>query len=81
MAQQRGLHSEARRRGRAAVRKLYEKGACAMSLADELVLNKVNETEAIAIGQDRPPLFKRILAAGVKPAELHASPLDGITEE
>ena len=81
MAIQRDLHGEARRRGREAVRVLFPEGACAMSLSDELVLNNINEAEAIAIGKDSIALFKRIIDAGVIPAELHDSPLEANGED
>jgi hypothetical protein len=70
-----------RRRGREVVRSLQPEGACATSLADELVVNGVQEAEAIAIGQQSKPLFQRILATGVRPAELYSSPLDGVEED
>lgn len=76
-----GLRGEARRRGREVVRLLQPAGACAASLADELVVRGVEEGEAIAIGKQSTDLFQRILNAGVKPAELNSSPLDGIAEE
>jgi hypothetical protein len=63
------------------VRELYKEGACAISLADELVVKNVNETQAIAIGQESIRVFQPILEAGVFPAELHASPLNGIGDE
>ena len=52
-----------------------------MSLADELVVKDVNETQAIAIGQESIRVFQLIFEVGVIPAELHASPLDGIGDE
>ena len=52
-----------------------------MSLADEIVVKNVNETKAIAIGQESIRVFQLILEAGVIPAELHASPLNGIGDE
>jgi prophage antirepressor-like protein len=79
-AQQQGLHGEARRRGREAMREIEPPKACAISLTDELVLNKVNETEAMEIGKDSVTLFQRIIAAGVTPAELHSAPLDGLED-
>ncbi len=67
--------------GRGVVRVLQPEGACAASLADELVVDGVPEPEAIEIGQMSIALFARILQAGVTPAELHRSPLDGVGEE
>ena len=75
------LRGEARRRGREVVRLLHPAGACAASLADELVVRGIEESEAIAIGQQSTELFQRMLNAGVVPAELHSSPLDGIVED
>lgn len=70
-----------RRRGREVTRRLAPAGACATSLADELVVRGVEESEAIAIGCDSTMLFQRILDAGVTPAELHSSPLDGLADD
>ncbi len=75
------LRGEARRRGREVVRILQPAAACAASLADELVVHGIEETEAIAIGQQSTALFQRMLSAGYVPAELHSSPLDGLVEE
>ncbi len=75
-----GLPYKVSRRGREVVRTLQPAGACATSLADELVVRGVAETEAIAIGLQSTPLFQRIIDAGVTPAELHSSPLDGLGE-
>ena len=69
------------RRGREVVRHLQPAGACATSLADELVVRGVEESEAIDIGLQSTALFQRIIDAGVTPAELHSSPLDGLGEE
>jgi hypothetical protein len=77
----RHLPSRRYRRGREVVRELCKEGACAMSLADALVVKNVNETKVIAIGQESIRVFQLILEAGVIPAELHASPLDGIGDE
>jgi prophage antirepressor-like protein len=67
-------------RGREVVRVLQPAGACGASLADDLVVSGMEKAEAIAIGRDSKALFQRILDAGVMPAELHSSPLDGIEE-
>jgi prophage antirepressor-like protein len=75
------LRGEARRRGREVVRLLHPAGACAASLADELVVRGIEESEAIAIGHQSTALFQRMLNAGVTPAELHSSPLDGLAED
>jgi prophage antirepressor-like protein len=69
------------RRGREVVRELKPAAACAASLADDLVIHNVDEAEAIAIGLDSVAIFQRILNAKHTPAELHSSPLDGLTEE
>ena len=69
------------RRGREVVRKMQPAGACAASLADELVVRGVEEGEALAIGQQSTALFQRTIEAGVRPAELDSSPLDGLGED
>jgi len=65
-------------RGREIVRALNPAGACAASLADDMIVHmRANETDALDIGEVSLPVFRLMLERGYLPAELFSSPLDG----
>jgi prophage antirepressor-like protein len=66
-------------RGREVVRMLNPAAACAVSLADDMIVHmRANETDALDIGEVSIPVFGLMLERGYLPAELFSSPLDGM---
>jgi hypothetical protein len=65
-------------RGREVVRLFNPARACAVSLADDMIVHmRANEADALDIGEASIPVFGLMLERGYVPAELFSSPLDG----
>jgi hypothetical protein len=69
-AKNEGMKARDRTSGKEVLRIKHPHIACGLSLADQLVAGGASEVDGISIGKDAQPIFHRILALGITPAEL-----------